>query len=38
MVDVLLQLQNIIKLPEEANTQIVGIEAIILQASYNYQV
>ena len=36
MVDVQLQLQNIIKLPEEANTQIVEIEAIILQASYNY--
>lgn len=31
------QLQNIIKLAEEANTQIVKIEIMILQASYNYQ-
>ena len=31
------QLQNIIKLAEEANTQIVEIEIMILQASYNYQ-
>ena len=32
-----LQLQNIIKLAEEANVQIVEIETTILQASNNYQ-
>ena len=37
MVDMQSQLQNIIKLAEEANTQIVEIEIMILQASYNYQ-
>ena len=37
MVDVQLQLQNIIKLAEEANTQIAEIETTILQASHNYQ-
>lgn len=37
MVDMQSQLQNIIKLAEEANTQIVKIEIMILQASYNYQ-
>jgi len=36
MVDVQLQLQNIIKLAEEANTQIAEIKSIILQASDNY--
>jgi len=34
MVDVQLQLQNIIKLAEEANTQIAEIEVTILQAYY----
>ena len=33
MVDVQLQLQNIAKLAEEANTQIVEIKRMILQAS-----
>ena len=37
MVDVQLQLQNIIKLAEEANTQIAEIETIILQASHNFR-
>jgi len=32
-----LQLQNIIKLVEEANVQIVEIETTILQASDNHQ-
>ena len=34
--DVQLQLQNIIKLVKEANTQIAEIEETILQTSYNY--
>ena len=37
MVDIQMQLQNIIKLAEEANTQIAEIEGTILQASHNYQ-
>ena len=37
MVDIQMQLQNIIKLAEEANIQIAEIEGTILQASYNYQ-
>jgi len=37
MVDVQLQLQNIIKLVEKANTQIAEIETIILQASHNFR-
>ena len=36
MVDVQLQLQDIIKLAGEANTQIAEIESTILQASNNY--
>ena len=36
MVDIQLQLQNIIKLAEEANMQIAEIEGTILQASHNY--
>ena len=36
MVDIQLQLQNIIKLAQEANTQIAEIETTILQASNNY--
>ena len=36
MVDIQLQLQNIIKLVEEANTQITEIETMVLQASDNY--
>ena len=36
MVNVQLQLQNIIKLEEEANDQIVEIKSTILQASNNY--
>jgi len=36
IVDVQMQLQNIIKLAEEANTQIVEIKSMILQASDNY--
>ena len=38
MVDVQLQLQNIIKLAEEANTQITEIKFTILKASNNYQI
>ena len=38
MVDIQLQLQNIIKLAEEANTQIAEIETMILQASYNFRI
>ena len=38
MVDVQLQLQNIIKLAEEANTQIAEIKFTILKASNNYQI
>jgi len=37
MVDVQMQLQNIMKLAEEANTQIVEIKSTILQASNNHQ-
>ena len=37
MVDVQMQLQNIIKLAEKANTQIAEIKGMILQASHNYQ-
>jgi len=37
MVDVQLQLQNIIKLAEEANTQIAEIETTLLQASLNFK-
>ena len=33
-----MQLQNIVKLAEEANTQIAEIELTILQASDNYQI
>ena len=36
IVDMQLQLQNTIKLAEEANIQITEIEPIILQASNNY--
>ena len=32
-----MQLQNIVKLAEEANTQIAEIERMILQASHNYR-
>ena len=32
-----MQLQNIVKLAEEANTQIAEIKSTILQASDNYQ-
>ena len=38
MVNVQLQLQNIIKLAEEANTQVAEIETTIFQASYNYRI
>jgi len=38
MVDVQLQLQNIIKLAEEANTQMAEIKITILQASNNYRI
>ena len=38
MVDMQLQLQNIIKLAEEANTQITEIEATILQTSNNFKI
>ena len=38
MVNMQMQLQNIIKLAEEANTQITEIESTILQASDNYQI
>ena len=34
MVNMKLQLQNIIKLAEKANTQVAEIEVMILQASY----
>ena len=37
MVDAQLQLQNIIKLVEEANTQIAEIEMTLLQASLNFK-
>ena len=37
MVYIQMQLQNIIKLTEEANTQITEIKSTILQASNNYQ-
>ena len=37
MIDVQMQLQNIVKLAEEANTQIAEIKSTILQASDNYQ-
>ena len=37
MVYIQMQLQNIIKLTEEANTQIIEIKSTILQASNNYQ-
>jgi len=33
-----MQLQNIIKVTEEANTQIAKIKSTILQASDNYQI
>ena len=36
MINVQIQLQNIVKLAEEANTQIAKIESTILQASNNY--
>ena len=36
MVDIYMQLQNIIKLAKEANTQIAEIKGMILQASHNY--
>ena len=36
MADVQLQLQNIIKLVEEANIQVAEIKVTILQASHNY--
>ena len=38
MVDMQLQLENIIKLAEEANSQITEIEFMILQASNNFQI
>jgi len=38
MIDVEMQLQNIMKLAEEANTQIAEIKSTILQASNNYQI
>ena len=38
MVDIQLQLQNIIKLAEEANVQITEIKSTILRASDNYQI
>ena len=38
IVDIQMQLQNIIKLAEEANTQITQIELTILQTSDNYWV
>ena len=37
MVNMQMQLQNIMKLAEEANTQIAEIESTILQASNNYR-
>ena len=36
MVNMQMQLQNIMKLAEEANTQIAEIESTILQANNNY--
>ena len=36
MVDIQIQLQNIIKLAEEANTQMAEIELTVLQANDNY--
>ena len=36
MMDIQAQLQNIIRLAEEANTQIIEIETKILQVSDNY--
>ena len=36
MVDIQMQLQNIIKLAEKTNTQIIEIELTILQANNNY--
>jgi len=38
MVDIQLQLQNIIKLVEVANTQLAEIETSILQASDDYKI
>jgi len=38
MVDMQLQLQNIVKLAKEANTQVAEIKATILQTSYNYKI
>jgi len=38
MVDVQAQLQSIIRLAEEANTQITKIETTILQTNDNYQI
>ena len=38
IVDMQLQLQNIVKLAEEDNTQVVEIEVTILQASHNYRI
>jgi len=38
IVNVQLQFKNIIKLAEEANTQIAEIETTILQVSNNYQI
>jgi len=38
MTDIQLQLQNIIKLVEVANTQLAEIETSILQASDNYKI
>ena len=38
MVNMQMQLQNIVKLVEEANIQIAEIESKILQASNNYQI
>ena len=37
MLEVQMQLQNIVKLAEEANTQVVEIENTILQASNDYR-
>ena len=37
MLEVQIQLQNIVKLAEETNTQVVEIENIILQASNDYR-
>jgi len=38
MVDIQQQLQNIIKLAQETNTQVAEIETTILQASTNYRI